>query len=270
MAKSILFILFSILINEVIGQNYYPIKTDSVPEKTYNYYKTLLDKAYEKKDLWNIGVSLANMGEGSKKVFQVLNEAIMENPRKCCFYVHMANHTYQFKERKKIITTLDKLSIKETNKIWEKCKVLMDSTEYIDIYQELSKRNRNKLLPIDSSKLNVSLIRHLESIFEKDQRYRGQIAQHDTIENELWEKQSKLDNENLLDIIIMAEEGDLPSRTEVGDLSYIPWLVLHHSLDIKIKEKFLPLFEQQVKKGDLSKSNLKTYKHRINLYNSNN
>ena len=262
MVNKILLLVFILSAGNVIGQNYYPIKPDSVSENTFNYYKSRLDKAYDKKDLWYVGVYLANMGEKPEKVFKTLNEAILENPKKHCFIVHMSHHTYKDQETPKLITTLDKLDKNEVNKIWESCKVLMDSMEYMEIYNELAYRNQSRFLNIDSSKLDLTLILRLENIFEKDQKYR------DFSNKGLSEKQRQLDKENLIEIEQIIRERGLPSIAEVGDLSYIPWLILHHCPDMKKKEKYLPLLEQQVSKGDLTKRQLELYKHRMKLYYS--
>jgi len=270
MKPEILIIIFLLSTAKIFGQNYYPIKPDSISEKSYNHYKSELDKAYEKNDLWNVGVNIANMGEKPKKVFKILNDAIKENPKKCCFIVHQFGHTYINQEAPPMVTTLDGLDEKEVFKMRETCKMLMDSVEFMKIYQDLVNRNNKRYSQIDSSKLDFDLIKKLEVIFEKDKRYRVQIrmSTDSNTEKELWRKQNILDKENISEIELIIKERGLPSISEVGRLNFIPWLVLHHCTDIKKKEKYLPLLEQQVSTGDLSKSNLEIYKVRLKLYHA--
>jgi len=262
MKKEMLVIVFLLLTGKIFGQNYYPTKPDSISENRYNYYKTKLDKAYLKKDLWSIGSNLANMGEKPKTVFAILNKAINENPEKCCFIVHQFAHTYINQEAPPMVTTLDKLDKKEVINMRQTCQSLMDSVEFMKIYQKFVNRNNKAYSKIDSSKLDFKLIKQLEVIFEKDQRHRG----HSNIG--LSTTQQILDKENLLEIELIIKERGLPSISEVGKLNFVPWLVLHHCPDINKKEKYLPLLEQQVSKGDLSKSNLEVYKNRIQLFKS--
>lgn len=255
------FIFFNCNVPE---KNYYPVKLDSVSDTLYAQNKHLIDYSYKNRDLFMVGMASAMLGENPEKVFKILNEAIIEDPVRCCGLIHLQNHTYQHQDRSKTISAIDTLDSLKANELWETCKVLMDSTDYMYRNNELSERYNRKNIKFEKSTVDKALVKQLELIYLKDRAYRGLIGDSNKVDKKRKRLQKKLDKENLLDLEKILEV-EFPSKKEIGDLCRIPYLVLHHCSDIKIKEKYLPFLEAQVLKGDFNGSYLKAYKYRMEL-----
>jgi len=174
------------------------------------------------------------------------------------------NRTYEENKNPNLLKKIKRLDSVRMNNVVEKCKVILDSLEYGKV---VNSKKQHKNSEIDSSKLDLALINRLERIYEKDQRYRGLIGNDKSKDDELWDMQSKLDEENFKEIVEIIETEGLPTIKKVGrELNSLPWLVLHHYPNVDIKVKYLPMLEEQHLSGNLSKSQIEAYKHRIYLY----
>jgi hypothetical protein len=251
--------------NKAMTQDYYyPVRPNHITEASYNFYKQNLDRAYKTNDFREIGIALANMGEKKQRVYAYLNLSV-EKKSSECYYFHNLNRLYK---EDNFETVMTKLSVRDWEILCDRCSTLMKIEEYQRLRQERIDAYRNKI-KIDSLKLDFSLIKQLDTIDEKDQRYRGELMKQltDSQKKELWEKQTQLDKENLIAIEKIFEKYGYPGFSLVGvKHSSTAFMVIHHYPDIKIKEKYLPFLEEAVKKKKLSDGDLAALKHRIKLY----
>jgi hypothetical protein len=257
------------IFNSLIAQNrYYPIKPDNIEQGTFDYYKNMLDAAYEKNDLYVVGIALANMGENKDLVYKVFNQAVEEKPANC-YAVHSFNNLLIQKDFK---TTLTKLSLEDWQKLCAKCLILMDSVEFNRIHDErerIHKEHNAVFFKIDSSKLNLDLMNRLSEIMKKDQFYRIQMSFATPEQTkELWQKQNEVDEENLKEIEDIIKKYGFPTKYNVGDKCDVAIYVLHHCSDIKIHEKYLSVIEALVAKKELEAGMLNMFKNRIVRHNA--
>jgi hypothetical protein len=267
-ALIIIFVLNIFCVSLIAQTRYYPKKPDHITQGSFDYYKNMLDDAYEKNNLYGVGVALANMGESKELVYKILNQAVEEKPQNC-YMVHSFNNLLLKRDFK---TTLTKLSIEDWQKLCTKCLISMDSTEYNRIYEEqvqVNKKLTKGFYTLDSSKLNVELMAQLADIMKKDQVYRNQLAWATPEQSkELWKQINETDAQNLKDIEAIIDKYGFPVKSLVGDKCEVAIFVLHHQPDIKVHEKYLPIIEELVKKGELHQGSLNMFKVRIDLHNA--
>lgn len=262
--KIIVFLLFAL--NCSAQTRYYPTKPSDMVQGKYDYYKIMLDTAYEQNDLYNQGVAFANMGETKEIVYKTLNQAVEYNPRRC-YDVHTFNNLLLDHN---FTTTLTKLSLEDWQKLCAKCLTIMDSTEFNRLYAEALDKNqtrRKRFFDMDSSKLNLPLMNRLSEIKKKDQLYRNQMAWATPEQTkELWDKQNQADAENLTDIENIINTYGFPGKSLVGDKCDVAILVLHHQPKIEVHEKYLSVIEELVNKKEIGEGSLNMYKLRIDLH----
>ncbi|MGA0555656.1 DUF6624 domain-containing protein [Larkinella sp. VNQ87] len=103
----------------------------------------------------------------------------------------------------------------------------------------------------------------LTQIYEKDQKER---AAYDAIERQYgWgakeaqdarQKIKDMDKEHLADVEkIIAQVGGYPGKSVVGQpLDQVAFLIIQHSTDRTVHEKYLPMFTEAAQKGELDKA----------------
>ncbi|MBV8254773.1 MAG: hypothetical protein JO154_19385 [Chitinophaga sp.] len=98
--------------------------------------------------------------------------------------------------------------------------------------------------PVDTMK------QELMAIYRNDQLYREELTKSSTNWH-LWKKQDSLDAINLKRVIVILDSMGNPGRKRYGDTaSQTCFLVIQHA-DSAAQEKYLPLFEQAAKTGNL-------------------
>jgi hypothetical protein len=265
--KIILFL--NLFCGSIIAQTrYYPNKPEHITQGSFDYYKNMLDTAYEKNNLYGVGVALANMGETKELVYKILNQAVEEKPQNC-YTVHTFNNLliqHNFK------TTMTKLSLEDWQKLCVKCLILMDSAEFNRIHEEktqVHQKQKESFFKVDSSKLNTELMAQLGEIMKKDQMYRNQLSWSTPEQTkELWQQINEADAQNLKEIETIIEKYGFPGKSLVGGECDVAIYVLHHQPDMKVHEKYLATIEDLVKKGELHQGSLTMFKVRIDLHNA--
>lgn len=121
------------------------------------------------------------------------------------------------------------------------------------------------------SHLNKPLMRELEGINESDQKQRmimdsmQRIYGWDSKEmKELWAMQNRADSLNLIRIKEIIKQYGYPGKSLVGDQSSTVWLVIQHA-DLKTQEEYLPILQDAVNKGELSKSSFALLVDRVRM-----
>jgi hypothetical protein len=269
MKTLIIFFILNILYVSLNAQDrHYPKRPDHITQGSFDHYKNMLDDAYEKNNLYGVGLALANMGESKELVYKILNQAVEEKPQNC-YTVHSFNNLLIQRNFK---TTLTKLSLEDWQKLCAKCLILMNSTEFNRIDEEKKQVNQKltkSFYTLDSSKLNFELMKQLADIMKKDQMYRNQLAWATPEQSKgLWKQINETDAQNLKDIEAIIDKYGFPVKSLVGDKCEVAIFVLHHQPDIKVHEKYLPIIEDLVEKGELYKGSLNMFKYRIDLHNA--
>lgn len=107
--------------------------------------------------------------------------------------------------------------------------------------------------------MNLTLRKELIQMGNEDQKYRNEILKYSKEGNyiasevdELWKKQSIIDARNLKRSEEIIAQYGYPSKKLVGKKAAKPiFLIVQHS-DLKYQEKYISLFQQAVKNGDLA------------------
>ncbi|RAJ85380.1 hypothetical protein CLV59_10282 [Chitinophaga dinghuensis] len=95
-----------------------------------------------------------------------------------------------------------------------------------------------------------SMKQELIGIYQKDQFYREELTKS-SANWHLWKKQDSLDAINLKRVTFILDSMGNPSRKLFGDTASLAcFLVIQHA-DSAAQEKYLPVFEQAAKAGDL-------------------
>ncbi len=246
---------------------FYPEKHDSLTEKEYNFTIQALKDSYKKRDSHLIAFALLQLKEKPKFVYKLMDDAIVDNPERCCGTIHYINDTYYVKGKPKINRKLyPDLDSIYTNLLLEKCKILMDSTDYRAHTKMVETRVYDQK-PIKYVKKKVDheikdLKNKLYLIHSHDMVYRGLIGANKKISKKLNHLQNEIDLENQRLLIDLLEE-DFPKAEIIGNLALVPWEVLHHSQDHKLKMKYLDFIKMQVERGDINASYLKAYVYKM-------
>ena len=128
------------------------------------------------------------------------------------------------------------------------------------------KGNKDQLYP----RLDLSLSEELDSIFEQDQKYRNQLnaagpkyGWDSKPVKDLWVSIGKADSVNTLKVSkILDERGWVGPDIAGSNGNSALFLVIQHA-EIKIQEKYLPILQDAVIKGNAKASNLALLTDRI-------
>jgi len=111
-------------------------------------------------------------------------------------------------------------------------------------------------------KLDPELITALKSIDEKDQRLRKKMLSVDLKNGpnspemkSLWEKQNKLDKENLIQLEAIIKKYGYPGKTLAAHYSEVGFLVIQHS-SLKVQERYLPLLKKLATEKEIHPSSV--------------
>jgi hypothetical protein len=112
--------------------------------------------------------------------------------------------------------------------------------------------------------LNKELIEELKIIQERDQRYRGAMAEADEDLQDLWASQNELDSMNLVRIKEIIDEYGYPGKSMVGYHSGVAFLVIQHS-DLETQEAYFPILKEAADAGEMRWSSLALLIDRIRM-----
>jgi hypothetical protein len=139
-----------------------------------------------------------------------------------------------------------------------------------DILIKMVQKNKEKA----ELNLNRSLVRELDDIFQKDQKYRNSINElikiggDNTAQIQILNDSMRInDNINVKKVIAILDQYGWVGDDVVGEQGSLTiFLVIQHA-DIKIQEKYLPLMDKAVKDGKASAANLALLQDRVALTN---
>jgi len=246
---------------------YYPEKHDSLSQEKYDEKIFVLEDCYKNRDPYQISIALLQLKEPSEMVYEIMDEAIVDKPVRCCGFMHYLNNTYSQYSGSKPTRFLSGLDSIHSELLLEKCKLLMDSTDYkfyksgVDaiVYREYPIKVEKK----EESQELIDLKNQLYLIHANDLSYRGFIGANEKVNKNLEHLQAKLDKENQ-EMIASLLNDEFPKAEVIGELALVPWRVLHHSRDKKFKMKHLDFLRMQVDQGEINGSLLKAYLHKMN------
>lgn len=126
---------------------------------------------------------------------------------------------------------------------------------------------------IIESSLNKELIAILDTIHQEDQKYReeSQVLEKkygwDSKEvKDVWKTINAVDSINLIKVEkILAEYGWLSADIVGEQGNRTLFLVIQHSPDYKVQQKYLPMMREAVKKGNADAKNLALLEDRVAL-----
>ncbi|NBW36300.1 MAG: hypothetical protein EBR30_15040 [Cytophagia bacterium] len=105
--------------------------------------------------------------------------------------------------------------------------------------------------------LNRDLVYRINNLLIKDQRFRKNLFNENTTDQQL------LDKENILEAESILKEYGYPGLSIVGKkFDYVIWIMIQHA-DLHYQEKYLPLIALAVEQGELEKIPLKMLIDRI-------
>ncbi len=260
--KRITFLL-AILICIISCRNekpYYPEKHGEVTMASFKRYKGRLDTAYMNNDLFTAGIQLANLKAPSDEVFKLIRKGIKSNSENCKSIYDWQSIYNDFKNN------LVKNDTTQFKMAFELCLELLGDNSYPDYLEEKHNAYLERMASrqeLDSTKFDLELIAELETIRFDDQELRTKTDFDNLSDDEskvVWQKIGAVDSINLMKIEAIFKKYGYPQKELVGyELTGVPWLVLHHQSDLKIRDKYQKLIEENVSAGML-----KTYNWRSN------
>ncbi len=234
-----------------------PHKDDSLSEKRYLQYSENLKKSYETSDFYQRAIALANLDYDSKVVYKYLRKSIHQHDSVCA-------KLYEFRYQSDSFNFSTNLVKRDKPRFLDICVECESKVNYQTYLKEMkikelayAERQKNKQLELDQSLFDSELIAILEEVHQRDQAYRGDDKRNP-------EAQSRYDSINL-EIIedIIHKYNGYPCVEKVGyDNAMVPWLVLHHQSDVRVRQKYTPVLEDAVSKNCMSQSLLDVYNSR--------
>lgn len=108
----------------------------------------------------------------------------------------------------------------------------------------------------------------LLTIYKYDQLYRAEMAMVKPTDIKivaLVHKQDSVDAINLKRVVVILDSMGYPNRKEYGDSSGLATFFVIQHADIKYQQKYLPLFEQAAKDGNMDLKNVVYMIDRVRL-----
>jgi hypothetical protein len=115
---------------------------------------------------------------------------------------------------------------------------------------------------------STGLKKELSDIYKSDQLYRAEMAKVNPTDIkivELVHKQDSLDALNLKRVVIILDSMGYPKRHEYGDSAGLATFFVIQHANIKYQQKYLPLFEQAAKDGEIEWKNVVYMIDRVRL-----
>lgn len=227
---------------------YVPAKSKELNQFQYENYKRHLISAHENGNNFDIAIQLANLHGKNGIIFRHLNKSISKNIVNCqnLFQMQYLADQNFFQNLYKSDTALFKHSFQ----LCLQKLGLRAYDEYVMNEKILETQLDASKTKIDSLMIKVDLIKALQAIRDFDQKYRIKLANFSLLDSEkkdLWSKQLVLDSINLKKVDSILENNQFPSPYEVGyDLSQVIFLVLHHQINIEIREKYFVKIKKNI------------------------
>lgn len=230
-----------------------PIQHESLSLSSYSKYSQLLKEAYLEDDYYTAGIQLANLKVDKARVFKELNKGIRNNPEKC-YGLYDPYRALLIMGHQTNIVKVDSLEFIKTINL---CFELLGSDSY-GIYFEkrrLEYEDRIGNRPdVDSTKLNMQLIKEFEQIRNDDQSIR--LAMNNVSDGRKYatmlEKRNYVDSVNLVKVVDILREHGCPGPESIGyGTGQTLWLVLHHQVDLGVRDKYESLVAENMGDGAL-------------------
>ncbi|MEM9920163.1 MAG: tetratricopeptide repeat protein [Bacteroidota bacterium] len=160
-----------------------------------------------------------------------------------------------------------------TNLKWMQKDSDLNSLHQLEAWKNLVKKLEGIIAELEKN-MNKPLKKELEEIYVEDQKYRRMI---DSIEQNFgrkskemtdhWKLIQQVDSVNEMRVIEIIDEFGWPGTSLVGrQANSAVWLVIQHA-PLETQEKYLPLLQESVKKGESRGSNLALLEDRILMRN---
>jgi len=274
----ILGIMFTVLIFAGTSSKlYFPQKPADLAINQYETYTKKLQKKYDSEDDYGIAFYLAALEAPVEKINKHLQKGIKINPEKACESIfsvqRFAGHRFY-----QVIYRYDTLTFK---KAFNSCLSALGEDAF-DLYMEKederSAAYQKKLPQIDSTKMDTSLMKVLQNIYEDDQKYRKKVdILYNTEEenNRYYALMDSIDAINLIKVDSLINTIGCVKPAVVGyDASTAMFLVLHHQSDLKVRKKYRNFIEDcyfgrwemyDIRTADIEKNQvLETISERVN------
>ena len=229
-----------------------PLQHETLSVASYSKYSQLLKDAYLENDYYAAGIQLANLKANKVRVFKELNEGIRNNPEKCYGLYDPYRALLMMGYQTNIVKT-DSLEFINSINL---CFHLLGSDSYGVFFEkrqlEYEERIGNRP-DLDSTKLNRQLIKELEQIRIDDQSVRlamNNVSDDDRRYATMLEKRNYADSVNLVKVVSILREHGWPGPESIGyGTGQILWLVLHHQVDLSVREKYESLVAENMGDG---------------------
>lgn len=232
-------------------ENFKPVKPDHISESEFrqgelilrNSQQQLADDNYRitAHDYWNFATAYSTMGQPKELVYDFLFKSKYTDKKDFC---EIVKSYHQFKKGidstrfYKLLGEDYKLLVRDCSEV-----VLRDS---FDIEKYILTNNYDR-----------ALLYRLNSLLEKDQKFRKNLNDKNSI------NQNLVDADNIKEAESILEKYGYPGKSLAGEkFDYVIWIIIQHA-DLHYQEKHLPTIALAVEKGELNKISLKMLLDRI-------
>jgi hypothetical protein len=246
------------LSGQEIDLNHFPTKTSKVTDEEYRKGKHILTNSYQAikeddrklvyLDYWNVAVGSSLMGEDEEVVFKLLETSKIKAPSDFCQIVQKA---VELKNGNIEELRFYRLFGVRFVKLISDCRSLAAND---------GNAKQNPKLGVDLTNLNVTLIDSLIVMLERDQKFRYNTSEYYNNTTE----QSRLDNQNQVQLAKIFDKLGYPGRMIVGDkfMDYA-CLIFEHGGNLDFQEKYFPVVLEAVKNNQVNKGAVRMLVDRI-------
>ncbi len=228
-----------------------PTRPDNVSESEFKRGQLILRNSQQQladdnfritaHDYWNFAVAYSTMGQPKEVVYDFLFKSKYTDRRDFCEIVK-SYHAY----KKGIDSTAFFKSLGQEYKL-----LVEDCSELV------SKDSFNIEEYILKNKYDGQLVRRLNNLSIKDQKFRKNLDKENLID------QRTFDQDNIKEAESIIKTYGYPGTSMVGKkFDFVIWIIIQHA-DLQYQEKYLPIIAATVEKGELNKTPLKMLLDRI-------
>ena len=199
-------------------------------------------------DYWNVAIGSSLMGEDKEVVFKLLETSKTKAPSNFCQLV--------------------KTVVEQTNGNVEELRFYrLFGVRFVKLISDCrslaandGNAKQNPKLGVDLTNLNVTLIDSLIVMLERDQKFRYNTSEYYNNTTE----QSRLDNQNQVQLAKIFDKLGYPGRMIVGDkfMDYA-CLIFEHGGNLDFQEKYFPVVLEAVKNNQVNKGAVRMLVDRI-------
>ena len=252
---TILFLLFYLFFNAQTI-DFYPSHKNGIPKEDYEKGKYFLENTYKQMkengnvcyaDYWNIALAYAYMGQSPDTILDLLKKSKSDHPENFCTVANWSQKDKPIEE-------------------YMFYKVL--KKKYVDLISDCDGQESNEELKLKDPSFykgyNYELIKKLNELKDKDQKYRGQANFLQS--PELIENQRLLDIQNENEIYRIIKKYGYPGASIVSEeWRDIACVILVHANSLTIQEELLPVIAKAAGQGELGKGIVRILVDKIQL-----